>query len=87
MPINIMFVDGANKKCHGMLMRDIGDDFALGNGHYPETIEDALQVLSLCSDQKSHVKRDENEDNEPGVEEVPGRSHHHVPNAGGAVGP
>jgi len=54
-------MDGANKKCCGVLMRDIGDDFALGNGHYPETIEDALQVLSLHSDQKHSIKHDRND--------------------------
>ena len=62
-----MFMDGANKRYYGMLMRDIGNDFALGNGHYPKTIEDALQVLSLYSDQKRYIKRDQNDDNEAKV--------------------
>jgi len=59
-----MFVDSANKKYCGVPMRDIGDDFALGNGHYPETIEDALQVLSLHSDQKRSIKQDRNDSND-----------------------
>jgi len=36
----------------------------LGNGHYPETIEDALQVLSLHSDQKRSIKHDRNDSND-----------------------
>lgn len=62
-----MFVDGANKKHHGMLMQDVGNDFALGNGHCPETIEDTLQALSLCSDQKCCAKHEQSDDNEAKV--------------------
>ena len=48
-----MPVDGANKKHHGMLMRDIGGDFALGNGH--------------CPDQKRCIKHEKNGDDEAKV--------------------
>ena len=54
-----VFMDGASKKCYGMLMQDVGDDFALGNGHYPKTIEDAPQVLSLHSNQRCNIKHNE----------------------------
>ena len=43
----VMFMDGANKKLFGSLMRSLESDFVLGAGMYPETVEDALQVLTL----------------------------------------
>jgi hypothetical protein len=42
-----MFMDGANTKHYGQLMKDLADDFALGQAKYPASLEEALQVLSL----------------------------------------
>ena len=42
----------------------------MGNGHYPATVEDALQVMSLYSDQKHSNKHDQNENDEVKVTAV-----------------
>ena len=42
-----MFMDGANKKIYGALMRKLHDDHSLGDAKFPDTIEEALQVLSM----------------------------------------
>jgi hypothetical protein len=45
-----MFMDGANKKLYGSLVRGLENDHALGAVLYPDTVEDALQVLTLHSE-------------------------------------
>ena len=42
-----MFMNGANKKIYGGLLKKLHDNHALGDAKYPEMIEEALQVLSL----------------------------------------
>ena len=42
-----LFMDGADKKVYGFLMRTLVQEYALGNGMYPVMMEDALQVLAL----------------------------------------
>ena len=42
-----MFMDGTDKKLFGFLLKKLADDFALGDGKYPENAEEALQVLTL----------------------------------------
>jgi len=42
-----MFLDGADKTMFGYLMKNMGNDYALGNDTYPEDVESALQVLLL----------------------------------------
>jgi hypothetical protein len=49
-----MFMDGANKKRYGQLMKDLADDFALGQAKYPGSLEEALQVLSLYHKGNGH---------------------------------
>ena len=45
-----MFMDGANKKLYGSVVRGLESDHALGAVLYPDTVEDALQVLTLHSE-------------------------------------
>ena len=42
-----MFLDGADKKVFGYLMKSLRNNFTLGNDKYPVTMEDALQVLTM----------------------------------------
>ena len=42
-----MFMDGAHKKLYGAFMKKLHDDHSLGDAKYPETVEEALRVLSL----------------------------------------
>ena len=42
-----MFLDGADKTMFGYLVKNMGNDYALGNDTYPEDVESALQVLLL----------------------------------------
>ena len=42
-----MFLDGADRKVFGYLMKSLRNDYTLGNDKYPVTIEDALQVLTM----------------------------------------
>ena len=42
-----LFMDGADRKIYGFLMKNLAWDCALGNGMYPVTMEDALQVFAL----------------------------------------
>ena len=51
-----LFVDGANRQQCGFLMRDLGEDHALGSNQHPETVEDALQVLSLYGQKRKSKK-------------------------------
>ena len=52
-----MFMDGADKTVYGYLMRDLSGDYALGNENYPDTVEDALQVLALRTGTKGSKDR------------------------------
>lgn len=42
-----MFMNGADKKVFGYLMKSLKSDYSLNNDQYPETVEDALQVLAM----------------------------------------
>ena len=55
--IAMMFLDGVDKKLHGYLLKDSETDCSLRNkGVYPESIEDALQVLIMFSEKKLRKK-------------------------------
>lgn len=54
-----LFMDGANRQQYGFLLRDLGKDHALGTNQYPETVEDALQVLSLYGQRRKPRKSSE----------------------------
>ena len=55
-----MFMDGADKRLFGFLLKKLADDFALGDGKYPENAEEALQVLTLHMERpKSKGKKDD----------------------------
>lgn len=60
------FVDGANRQQFGFSLRDLGEDHALGTNQCPETVEDVLQVLSLCA--QRHKPEKSSEDNMDKVE-------------------
>ena len=45
-----MFMDGADKKIFGYLLRNMGNDHALGQEKYPDTVEEALQVMMLFAE-------------------------------------
>jgi len=45
--IAFMFMNGARYKTFGFMMKNLSEDYALNAGKYPETVEDALQVLTL----------------------------------------
>lgn len=51
-----LFMDGANRQQYGFILRDLGKDHALGTNQYPETVEDALQVLSLYGQRRKPKK-------------------------------
>eukprot|EP00977_Amphora_coffeiformis_P008241 scaffold1852_cov170-Amphora_coffeaeformis.AAC.1 len=55
-----MFMDGANKKLFGYFMKNMHDDYALGNDNYPTDVETALQVLLLYQEgtQKKTSKKE-----------------------------
>jgi len=61
-----MFMDGANMKRYGRLMKDLADDYALGEAKYPESLEEALQVLSMYH--KEGKGKDKRLENDPGLE-------------------
>jgi hypothetical protein len=43
-----MFMQGASHLKYGGVMRQLKQDYALGDGKYPESMEQAVQVLRLC---------------------------------------
>jgi hypothetical protein len=43
-----IFMQGANYKKYGGVMRQLKQDFVLGDQKYPESMEQAVQVLRLC---------------------------------------
>eukprot|EP00977_Amphora_coffeiformis_P024805 scaffold17205_cov186-Amphora_coffeaeformis.AAC.22 len=55
-----MFMDGANKKLFRYFMKNMQDDYALGNDNYPTDVETALQVLLLYQEgtQKKTSKKE-----------------------------
>ena len=52
-----IFMDGANKKAFRFLMRDLHNNYALGNDNYPDTVEDALQVLTLYGERSNKIEK------------------------------
>ena len=38
------------------MVKKMANDCSLGNGNYPETVEDALQVLSMCQLERQQSK-------------------------------
>lgn len=62
-----LLMDRANQKVFGSLMRSLHSDFALGNGMYPETLQDAIHVLTTHAVKhgkmadKSKTKEDDDE--------------------------
>ena len=44
-----MFMDGADKKKFGHLLKNMSDDHALGMEKHLEDVETALQKMTLCS--------------------------------------
>ena len=63
-----MFLDGADKTMFGYLVKNMGNDYALGNDTYPEDVESALQVLLLYqegvyrkSTKKKNIERNNGE--------------------------
>eukprot|EP00977_Amphora_coffeiformis_P019690 scaffold7395_cov175-Amphora_coffeaeformis.AAC.4 len=56
-----MFMDRANKKLFGYFMKNMQNDYALGNDNYPTDIETALQVLLLYQEgtQKKTSKKEQ----------------------------
>ena len=66
-----MFLDGADKTMFGYLVKNMGNDYALGNDTYPEDVESALQVLLLYQEgvhRKSTKKKIIQRDNDEMVE-------------------
>ena len=66
-----MFLDGADKTMFGYLVKNMGNDYALGNDTYPEDVESALQVLLLYQEgvhRKSTKKKNIQRDNDEMVE-------------------
>uniref|UniRef100_A0A6S8JAH4 CCHC-type domain-containing protein n=1 Tax=Amphora coffeiformis TaxID=265554 RepID=A0A6S8JAH4_9STRA len=55
-----MFMDAANKKLFGYFMKNMQDDYALGNENYPTDMETELQVLLLYQEgtQKKTSKKE-----------------------------
>jgi hypothetical protein len=43
-----MFMQGAQYQKYGGVLKQLKQDYALGDGKYPETMEQAVQVLHLC---------------------------------------
>jgi len=64
-----LFMEGADRKQFGFLLRDLGKDHALGSDLHPEMMEDALEVLSVCA-KKQKLKADESGDDERKVHMV-----------------
>jgi len=63
----IAFMEGANK-CFKPLLNDLEQDYSLGDDKYPNTVEEALQVLSMYEQQtlKRMVKKQpKNDDDAP----------------------
>jgi hypothetical protein len=56
-----MFMEGAEKKIYASLMKNMRNDHALGNEKYPETVEEALQVMMLYSE-GMHTKKKKDEE-------------------------
>ena len=57
-----MFMSAANRSKFGFMMRDLCNDFALKASKFPETVEDALQVLILYSENVRKKKKVPEED-------------------------
>ena len=56
--IAFMFMDGADKKQYGYLLKSLETDYSLGKRDvYPDGIESALQVLILYSEKKLKSKK------------------------------
>eukprot|EP00977_Amphora_coffeiformis_P020065 scaffold7821_cov107-Amphora_coffeaeformis.AAC.2 len=55
-----MFMDGANKKLFRYFMKNMQDDYALGNDNYPTDVETALHLLLLYQEgtQKKTSKKE-----------------------------
>ena len=58
-----VFMNGANYKKFGYLMKNLSEDYALDAGKYPESVEDALQVLTLH--EETSVKKKKQRCNDP----------------------
>lgn len=61
-----MFLNGADHKRSGFIMNTLRKDHALGNELYPETVEDALQVLLLQAERATKGKK-QNDDDVPNL--------------------
>ena len=58
--IAMMFLEGVDKKQYGYLLKDLETDCSLGKKEvYPESIEDALQVLIMYSEKALKKKKKE----------------------------
>ena len=42
-----LFMDGANKKINGCLLKNVSDNHALGTKKHPKNVETALQIMML----------------------------------------
>jgi hypothetical protein len=58
-----MFMNGANKRLFGYMLRSLENNFALGTDLYPATMEDALQVLTLSCENITRKKSKGGADN------------------------
>ena len=57
-----LFMDGANKKRFGAMMIKLSTDYTLDDGtKYPESVEDALQVLTLYEDSRGRKLKGKSE--------------------------
>ena len=45
-----LFMDGADKKIHGCMLKNISNNHALRTEKYPADVESALQIMMLCSE-------------------------------------
>ena len=52
----VAFMEGADRQVYGFLCRGLSDDHALGDDRYPETMEDALEVLRVSGAKKAAKK-------------------------------
>ena len=50
------FMKGATQKAFGQLLKDLDNDCALGEDKFPETMEQALEVLNVC-EQRNTAKK------------------------------
>jgi len=57
-----MFMDGADKKVYGLLLKKLQDDYSLGDEKYPEDMQEALQVLQLYTGKQNKKKQKESEE-------------------------